>query len=454
MLATQDAVQDAIEEPVMPTRLTPDQRNSFLAALLAWSMDTFDYFMLVLILSDIAKDKSFGATATQLAFVTTATLVMRPFGAMLFGLWADRVGRRVPLIADVLLYSCAGILCAIAPNLTVLLILRAIYGLGMGGEWGLGAALAMEKLPQARRGFFSGLLQEGYPVGYLLAAFAYLMLTALHLEWRWIFVLSIIPALTTLLLRRRVTESKAWQDTQANMGATTRTTVRDIMRVPAVARRFCYLVVLMTALNWMAHSTQDVYPTFLKSGSGGGAGLSPTAAAWITVCYEIGAIAGSVVFGALSERLGRRRTIMLGAALGLPVLPLFISPRHGVTLLILGSVLMQFVVQGAWGVVPAHLTEMSPGAIRGFYPGVTYQIGNLLAALNLPLQEHLAAEHGYSFALAWTVGPALLAVLLVTALGQEAKGAVFGVSPSPGTAAGDTTGQANLGSAARGAVGG
>ena len=417
----------------MPSRLTRDQRNSFLAALLAWSMDAFDFFMIVLVMSDIAKDKSFGATGTQLAFITTATLVMRPIGAFLFGLWADRVGRRGPLMADVLLYSCAGILCAIAPNITVLLILRAIYGLGMGGEWGLGAAVAMEKLPPARRGFFSGLLQVGYPIGYLLAALAYLMLTALGLEWRWIFVLSIIPALTTLLLRRRVAESEAWQATQRNMSVT-RTTMRDVLRNGAVLRRFGYLIVLMAAFNWMSHGTQDVYPTFLKSRTLGGAGLHPAAASWITVYYTIGAIAGGIVFGALSERMGRRRTILLTAALGLPVIPLFIFPHNGLPLLVLGAVLMQFLVQGAWGVIPAHLTEMSPDAIRGFYPGVTYQLGNLLAALNLPLQQRLAAWHGYPFALAWTVGPALLAVLVITALGAEDKGAVFGAAPSLGTA--------------------
>jgi SHS family lactate transporter-like MFS transporter len=186
----------------------------------------------------------------------------------------------------------------------------------------------------------------------------------------------------------------------------------------------------MTALNWMAHSAQDIYPSFLHDG----VGLSVTAAAWITVCYGIAAIGGSVAYGALSERLGRRRTIMLAAALGLPVIPLFAYPRHGLAVLILGSVLMMFTVQGAWGAVPAHLTEMSPDAIRGFYPGVTYQIGNLFAALNLPLQEHLAAGHGYSFALTWTIGPALLAVVVATAFGrQEARGAVFGRNPGPGT---------------------
>jgi len=414
----------------MSARLTRDQRYSFLAALLAWSMDTFDYFMLILVLSDIANDKTFGASTTELAWVTTATLVMRPFGAMVFGIWADRVGRRGPLIANVLLYSCTGILCAIAPNITVLLILRAIFGFGMGGEWGLGAALAMEKLPAARRGFFSGLLQEGYPIGYLLAALAYLVLTSLDpspQRWRWIFVLSIVPALTTLLLRRRVTESEAWQVTRRKMGAS-RTTIRDIMRDRTVVRRFCYLIVLMTALNWMAHGAQDVYPTFLKSGADGGAGLSTFVATWIVVGYTVAAIGGSMLFGAVSERLGRRRTIVLAAALALVVMPLFIFPRNGLTPLLIGAVLMQFLVQGAWGVVPAHLTEMSPDAIRGFYPGVTYQIGNLFAALNLPIQQHLATAHGYPFALAVTVGPALLAVVIVTALGREAKGAAFGAS--------------------------
>jgi SHS family lactate transporter-like MFS transporter len=411
----------------MTSRLTRDQRSSFIAALLAWSMDAFDFFMLVLVMPEIAKDKSFGATGTQLAFVTTATLVMRPVGAFLFGIWADRAGRRGPLTADVLLFSCAGILCAIAPNVTVLLILRAVYGLGMGGEWGLGAALAMEKLPPARRGFFSGLLQVGYPLGYLLAALAYLALTALGLEWRWIFVLSVIPALTTLLLRRRVTESEAWQATRRNMSAT-RTTLRDVARNGAVVRRFCYLILLMAAFNWMSHGTQDVYPTFLRLTANGGAGLGSAIASWIVVGYTVGAVAGGIAFGALSERAGRRRTILLTAALALVAVPLFAIPGNGLPVLILGAVLMQFLVQGAWGVIPAHLTELSPDAIRGFYPGVTYQLGNLLAALNLPLQERLAAGHGYSFALAWTVIPALLAVLVLTALGTEDKGAVFGTA--------------------------
>jgi SHS family lactate transporter-like MFS transporter len=410
----------------MPSRLTSDQRYSLLATVLAWSMDTFDYFMLVLVLPDIGNDASFAADRTHLGYLLFATLVMRPFGALFFGMWADRVGRRGPLIADVLLYSCTGILCALAPNFTALLILRAIFGFGMGGEWGLGTALALEKLPPDQRGLYSGLLQMGYPLGYLLASLAYLLIRAIGLDWRWIFVLSIIPALTTLLLRRRVEESQAWEATRKAMRGN-RTTVRDILRNPVVVRRFCYLIVLMTALNWMAHGAQDIYPAFLRSSAkDGGAGLSPDWATWISVCYTLGAMAASVVFGALSERLGRRRAIVLAAALGLLVIPLFAFPDYGMAALVMGALLMQFAVQGAWGVVPAHLTEMSPDAIRGFYPGVTYQAGNLLAAVNQIIQPSLAHQHGYPFALSTTMGLALIAVIAATVQGPEEKGAAFG----------------------------
>ncbi|WP_326834150.1 MFS transporter [Amycolatopsis rhabdoformis] len=406
-------------------KLTSDQRNAFIAAWLGWTMDAFDYFLVVFILADIAKDKSFGATATQLAFITTATLVMRPVGALVFGLWADRVGRRIPLMVDVLLYSVAGVLCAVAPNFTVLLILRFIYGIGMGGEWGLGAALAMEKIPVQRRGFFSGVLQAGYSSGYLVAALAYLLFhTALDLNWRWIFVLSVFPALISLLIRARVKESEVWVAAQEKMRVT-RTSVKDVLLNGKVIRRFAYLIVLMTAFNWLSHGTQDVYPTFLKATDHGGAGLSASTSTWIAVIYNIGAIIGGLTFGALSERFGRRITIVSAAVLGLPIIPIF-AFDHGAGMLALGSFLMQIMVQGAWGVIPAHLTEMSPDAIRGFYPGVTYQLGNLLAALNLPIQQSIAQSQGYSAALLWTVIPALVGVAVLTALGKEAKSIRFG----------------------------
>lgn len=410
---------------VAAPRLTGDQRNAFMASFLGWTMDAFDYFLVVLVYADIAT--TFHHTKTDVAFLTTATLAMRPVGALLFGLWADRVGRRVPLMVDVSFYSVIGFLCAFAPNFTVLVILRLLYGIGMGGEWGLGAALSMEKVPAERRGVFSGLLQEGYAFGYLLASVAALVvMNWLGLSWRWLFGLSIIPALISLIIRYRVKESEVWEAAQDRMRLT-KTRIRDVLGNPAIVRRFVYLVLLMTAFNWMSHGTQDVYPTFLTATTDHGAGLSSLTARWIVVIYNIGAIIGGLAFGTLSQRFSRRYTIVFCAALGLPIVPLFADSRTA-AMLCLGSFLMQVFVQGAWGVIPAHLTEMSPDAIRGVYPGVTYQLGNLLAAFNLPIQERLAESHGYPFALAATIVPVLLVVAVLTAIGKDATGIRFGTT--------------------------
>ncbi|AMC59540.1 sialic acid-transport integral membrane protein NanT [Mycobacterium tuberculosis variant microti] len=410
---------------VAAPRLTGDQRNAFMASFLGWTMDAFDYFLVVLVYADIAT--TFHHTKTDVAFLTTATLAMRPVGALLFGLWADRVGRRVPLMVDVSFYSVIGFLCAFAPNFTVLVILRLLYGIGMGGEWGLGAALSMEKVPAERRGVFSGLLQEGYAFGYLLASVAALVvMNWLGLSWRWLFGLSIIPALISLIIRYRVKESEVWEAAQDRMRLT-KTRIRDVLGNPAIVRRFVYLVLSMTAFNWMSHGTQDVYPTFLTATTDHGAGLSSLTARWIVVIYNIGAIIGGLAFGTLSQRFSRRYTIVFCAALGLPIVPLFAYSRTA-AMLCLGSFLMQVFVQGAWGVIPAHLTEMSPDAIRGVYPGVTYQLGNLLAAFNLPIQERLAESHGYPFALAATIVPVLLVVAVLTAIGKDATGIRFGTT--------------------------
>lgn len=410
---------------VAAPRLTGDQRNAFMASFLGWTMDAFDYFLVVLVYADIAT--TFHHTKTDVAFLTTATLAMRPVGALLFGLWADRVGRRVPLMVDVSFYSVIGFLCAFAPNFTVLVILRLLYGIGMGGEWGLGAALSMEKVPAERRGVFSGLLQEGYAFGYLLASVAALVvMNWLGLSWRWLFGLSIIPALISLIIRYRVKESEVWEAAQDRMRLT-KTRIRDVLGNPAIVRRFVYLVLLMTAFNWMSHGTQDVYPTFLTATTDHGAGLSSLTARWIVVIYNIGAIICGLAFGTLSQRFSRRYTIVFCAALGLPIVPLFAYSRTA-AMLCLGSFLMQVFVQGAWGVIPAHLTEMSPDAIRGVYPGVTYQLGNLLAAFNLPIQERLAESHGYPFALAATIVPVLLVVAVLTAIGKDATGIRFGTT--------------------------
>jgi MFS transporter, SHS family, lactate transporter len=412
---------------VTTQRINADQRNSFIAAMLGWTMDAFDYFIVVFVYADIAK--TFHHSKAEVAFITTATLFMRPVGALIFGLWADRVGRRTPLMVDVIFYSVVGFLCAFAPNFTILVILRLLYGLGMGGEWGLGAALAMEKVPVERRGFFSGLLQEGYAFGYLLASIGSLVVMDwLGLSWRWLFGLSIIPALISLIIRYRVQESEVWEAAQDKMKLTN-TRVRDVLRDPAIIRRFVYLVLLMTAFNWMSHGTQDVYPTFLGSAANHGAGLDPVTVKWIVVVYNIGAIIGGLFFGTMSQRFSRRYTVIFCAVLGLPIVPLFAYSRTA-AMLCLGSFLMQLFVQGAWGVIPAHLTEMSPDAIRGLYPGVTYQLGNLLAAFNLPIQERLAETNGYPFALTVTIVPVLLAVAFLTFIGKDATGLRFGTAES------------------------
>jgi len=400
-------------------KLTADQRNAFLASFLGWTMDAFDYFLIILVYSEIAAE--FGTSLAKMAFVTTVTLAMRPAGALLFGLWADRSGRRVPLMVCVCFYSLVGFACAFAPNFTVLLILRLFYGIGMGGEWGLGAALAMEKIPPERRGFFSGLLQEGYSTGYLLATLAFLLVhQVLGLSWRWLFGFSALPALVSLIIRAHVTESDVWVDTRKKMAAT-KTRARDIFLQKGILGRFMYLVLLMSLFNWMSHGTQDLYPTFLKEGLK----MNASTASTIVLIYNAGAIIGGMTFGTLSEKLGRRKTIALAVLLGLPVVPLFAySTTFG--MLTLGSFLMQVLVQGAWGVVPAHLTELSPDAIRGFYPGVTYQLGNCIAAFNLPIQQYLAQTHGYPFELAATIVPVLVLLAITSLLGAERKGVKFG----------------------------
>ncbi|TWE12080.1 MFS transporter [Rudaeicoccus suwonensis] len=406
-----------------PTRLTSDQRNAFAAAYLGWAMDAFDYFLVVLIYAQIAKD--FHKSLTEMALITTMTLIMRPVGAFIFGLWADRVGRRVPLMTDVVFYSVVGFLCAFAPNFWVLMVLRMLYGLGMGGEWGLGAALAMEKMPSSRRGLFSGILQGGYSMGYLLAALAFLVVnTWLGLDWRWMFALSIVPGLISLIIRSRVKESEVWEASQQRFKQTS-VRASQILRNPTIWKRFVFLVLLMTAFNWMSHGTQDIYPNFLKEHHDHGLGLAASTATWIAVIYNIGAILGGAVAGMLSERFGRKVIIIICAVLALPIVPLF-AYSTTVGMIILGSFLMQVMVQGAWGVIPAHLTELSPDEIRGFYPGVTYQLGNCLAAFNLPIQQALAASHGYPFALAVTIVPVFVAVILFTAIGKERKGIEFG----------------------------
>jgi SHS family lactate transporter-like MFS transporter len=397
--------------------LTLDQKKAFLAAYLGWMLDAFDFFLLVFVIKDVARE--FHASKTAVTAAITLTLACRPIGAFLFGLAADRYGRRIPLMIDVLLYSVLEVLSGFAPSLKAFLVLRALFGVAMGGEWGLGASLALESAPAAARGALSGILQQGYPAGYLLGAILYRFVLP-GLGWRWLFFIGGAPALLSLFIRAQVKESPVWQ-----RGARERVHLRIGPAIRQHAGRFGYLVLLMTAFNFMSHGTQDMYPTFLQIQHR----FRPETVSNIAIIYNLGALIGGIYVGGLSQRIGRRRAIVIAALLALPVIPLW-AFSHTAVMLALGAFLMQFCVQGAWGVIPAHLTELSPNELRGTFTGFAYQLGNLFAAYNAQLQTGVAESHAnnYALALATVITVVLAAVAIVTALGPEARGVVFEAS--------------------------
>jgi SHS family lactate transporter-like MFS transporter len=401
--------------PAAPSaQVRANQRNAVLAGFLGWTLDAFDFFLLVFVLVPVATE--FHRSVPDIALTLTASLAFRPVGAALFGLMADRWGRRLPLMLDIIFYSVIEVLSGLAPNYTVFLILRALYGIGMGGEWGVGASLAMESAPAGRRGLLSGLLQEGYAFGYLLAALAYWSVFP-HWGWRPLFFIGGAPALLVLFVRAKVKEPEAWEKSRStNWSEYGRAIKRNW-------KRFAYIVVLMTMMNLISHGTQDLYPTFLRVERH----LTPRITAIITIISMIGAILGGLVFGFFSDRRGRRRSMILAVILAALLIPLWVySPSLG--LLTLGAFLMQFMVQGAWGVIPAHLVELSPGAVRGFFPGFAYQLGVLFASSVEYIEASMAGRLGYAGALALLAVAVLAVGAMVIAAGPEARGVSF-VSP-------------------------
>ena len=392
---------------------TSEQKHVVAASFLGWSLDAFDFFLLVFILKDIAAE--FQTDISNVTIAILLTLAMRPIGAFIFGRAADRWGRRPVLMIDILLYSVLEFACGFSPNLTVLIVLRALYGVAMGGEWGVGASLTMETIPPHARGFVSGLLQSGYPAGYFMASIVYGLFFP-YIGWRGMFMVGVIPALLVLYIRRNVPESPGWRQTAATERGTTLTILKSHWRLGI------YAVVLMTAFNLFSHGTQDLYPTFLQVEHR----LSPHAVGTIAVIYNIGAICGGICFGSLSERFGRRRCIVIASLLSLPVIPLW-AFSNSVEMLALGSFLMQFAVQGAWGVIPVHLNELSPNSARGTFPGFVYQLGNLVASVNATLQAEIAAHFNgnYGLALAAVAGSVAVIIAVLTSVGDEAKGIAF-----------------------------
>jgi MFS transporter, SHS family, lactate transporter len=395
--------------------LSRPQRHAFIASFLGWTLDSLDFFLLVFCVKAIATE--FGTKPSAVLSAVFLTQAFRPVGAVVFGMLADRYGRRPVLILNILSFSVIELACAFAPSMSVLLLLRALFGIAMGGEWGVGAALAFETLPAKGRGAFSGILQEGYAFGSILASGAFALLFPL-IGWRGLFMVGASPALLVLYVQMRVEESPVWlagATKRAERGQS-RTTAMQVMRFLPT---FLFLVLLMTAFMSFSHGTQDVYPTFLTVQMK----LSPETVGLIGVLYGLGSIAGGYVFGALSERWGRKRAIVTAALLAIPVIPLYAYGHSAITLGI-GAILMQFMVQGAWGVVPAYLTELSPAPVRATAPGLAYQLGGLITSWNGKAQALVAERWGaYQPVLAITVVVVALTLAALAAVGHEAKGA-------------------------------
>jgi SHS family lactate transporter-like MFS transporter len=402
--------------------LTSQQKKAIVAAYLGWTLDAFDFFLLTFLIKDIAK--TFGVTIPEVAYALFLTLAFRFVGAFIFGRIGDAIGRKPALMIDILSYSVIGAAAAFSPNLTVFLILRALFGVAMGGEWGLGSSLVMESIPPSARGPVSGLLQAGYPSGFLLASIVYglfyhRVIGGHDIDWRVMFLFSVLPAFVVLFIRSGVEESPAFVAAQKTQKpGLWETIVKNWGLV-------VYSVLMMMLFNFFSHGTQDLYPTFLIKQHH----FDPTTVSWINIVGNIGAILGGIAFGMLSERIGRVNAITIAAFIALPALPLWAFSATPL-LLAIGAFIMQVSVQGAWGVVPVHLNELSPGAVRATLPAFVYQAGNFLASYNGPFQAKLAEAHGgnYGYALALVAGVVAVALIIVIRFSPEKRGEVLTAS--------------------------
>jgi len=388
-----------------------------IAGFSGWLLDAFDFFLVTFCLTAMAKE--FGKTLPQMSLLITMTMILRPVGGALFGLLADRYGRRIPLMINMGFFAVAGVLTGLVPNYTTLLVVRGLFGIVMGGTWGVGASLAMEAAPARHRGLLSGLLQEGYAAGNVLAA-AFYFFCFKQLGWRMLFILSSVPAIPLVLyILFFVKESTVWKQS-VNKRLTWSDQHREVLRH---WKLFVYLLIFMTAMLFASHGTQDMYPTFLERQWHFG----PERRAAITAISAVGAILGGLCFGWFSDRAGRRRAIITAFILGALVIPMWAyAPNQA--LLITGAFLMQFMVQGAWGVIPAHLSELSPDSVRALLPGFAYQTAGVIASAAPPIEALYAQKTSYGTALALTAIVVFVVASVMVWLGKERHGQRFGAA--------------------------
>jgi SHS family lactate transporter-like MFS transporter len=387
------------------------------SGILGWVLDAFDFFVVVFLFDTLAEH--FHVSKASVVYTLTLTLAMRPIGALFFGALSDRFGRKQPLIFCVLYFSLLTVLTGLAPNFLTFVICRALYGIGMGGYWGIGASYAMESSPRRFRGVLSGMMQAGYPMGYLLASVAMQTLTP-ALGWKSVFFVGAPVAVLIVILTLFAPESEAWKQHRP-------ASVKQILgSLIQHKRMFLYLLLMMGVMLCLSHGTQDLYPDFLKSIPGVTARsiLGMKALYGIPILYNIGAILGALFFGHLSQKLGRRNSIMLALVISLLSIPAW---AFGSTLgvLVAGSYLMQTGVQGAFGVIPAHLNELSPDAVRSLFPGFVYQLGVLLASPATAIEFVLRDHFGYPWALTMFEGTVIVLMIIIFWFGPEARDRSF-----------------------------
>ncbi|KIM77736.1 hypothetical protein PILCRDRAFT_11824 [Piloderma croceum F 1598] len=368
--------------------LTFIQWAQFFSGWFAWICDAIDFFTVSLSVTNLQIQ--FGKPAHDITTAITLTLLFRSLGAVVFGVVSDRYGRKWPLVINLILCAILQLGAGFVQTFHQFLAIRALFGITMGGIWGLATATALENLPVELRGLASGVVQEGYAVGYLIAAVINLTLVpSVSAGWRSLFWTASGISLFAAVIRALLPESAVFlraKEFEREHGLTSteknKVFLKETKRMLAKHWLLCiYAVVLMTGFNFLSHGSQDLYPTYLQTSKN----ISNHNATIATIIGNCGAIAGGAIAGWVSQYIGRRLTVVIFVCFIGAFIPLWILPST-FSSLSAGAFCMQFGVQGAWGIIPIHLAELSPPAFRATFPGVAYQLGNMVSSASAQIE--------------------------------------------------------------------